>query len=212
MFKLKLESFYIPAPAKSVTNNQKTMIVMHGLGDSLESYKVFTKEINVTGLNYLLLNAPKKYYFGHSWYDLAPKNPHTGIIESAKIILEILEELHTKHHIQYEDIFLCGFSQGGAIAMEVFYQIIHPLAGIVALSPRLYPDRIPSRFNYGQLNTPLFIAHGIYDEVIEFAQTKNIIDTHLINHEKLNFKTYDMGHEIDPYEILDLRNWLNERL
>lgn len=212
MYNLSLENFYIKAPQKSVTNSKKVMIVMHGLGDSLESYKILTKEINVTGLNYLLLNAPKKYYFGYSWYDLPPANPHTGIINSSDLILGIIDKLTTEHEVLHEDIFLCGFSQGGAIAMETFYKLDQKIAGVVALSPRLYTDRIPDKFTNEQEKTPLFMAHGKFDEVINFKETKEIFNQKLSKLGLANFNEYEMGHEIDPDEILALRNWLNHLL
>ncbi|AYF45239.1 phospholipase/carboxylesterase [Halobacteriovorax sp. BALOs_7] len=36
-----LDSFYIPSSDIAPTSAQKVMILMHGLGDSLESYKIF---------------------------------------------------------------------------------------------------------------------------------------------------------------------------
>ncbi len=203
----KLSSLFIEKSKKGVTNGNKIMIVMHGLGDSLDSYKVLAKEINVTGLNYLLLNAPKKYYFGYSWYDLPPNDPMTGIESSSDLILEVIEEVKTQG-FQSEDIFLCGFSQGGCIAMETFYKYKEKLGGVVALSPRLYPKNIPSAF----IPTPLFMAHGQFDEVINFKETKEIVETKLATVLDIDFHHYEMGHEIDPYEILDLRNWLNDHL
>lgn len=212
MNNLSLESFYIHAPIKSGTKSNKLMIVMHGLGDSLESYKTFVKEINVTGLNYLLLNAPKRYYFGYSWYDIAPGNPHIGIVNSVKTIQDILIKITTETEFKMEDIFICGFSQGAAISMETFYQINKKLAGIICLSPRLYPNRIPETFNEAQINTPVFMAHGEFDEVINFKETKQIYDERISSLNLAKFHSFEMGHEIDPFEILALRNWLNEYL
>ncbi|EQC43807.1 serine hydrolase [Bacteriovorax sp. Seq25_V] len=177
----------------------------------MESYKVLTKEINVTGLNYLLLNAPKKYYFGFSWYDLPPSDPMIGIESSSDLLLEIIEEVKSQG-FESEDIFLCGFSQGGCIAMETFYKYQDTLGGVVALSPRLYPKNIPIQFSETQKKTPFFMAHGRFDEVINFNETKSIIEDKLSTALEIEFHYYEMGHEIDPYEILDLRNWLNDHL
>ena len=105
--------------SKGWTNGNKVMIVMHGLGDSMDSYVDVTKEINVTGLHYILVNAPRPYFFGHSWYDIPPGNPRIGIDESVEILLSCIEELK-KEGFESEDIFLLGFSQGGCIAFETY--------------------------------------------------------------------------------------------
>lgn len=209
-----LDSFYIPSSDITPTNAQKVMILMHGLGDSLESYKVLAQEINVTGLAYLLLNAPKKYYFGYSWYDLPPNDPSVGIKENSKKLNSIIEEIvSSNENINYSDIFLAGFSQGGCMTLETAYQLEHKLAGLVLMSPRIYPEHLPS----GQLSkclkeTPIFCAHGKLDPVIDINQTKAGIAHLQSKGAKVDFFEYEMEHEIDIDEIIQVRNWLNEYL
>lgn len=208
-----LDSFYIPSNDITPTSAQKVMILMHGLGDSLESYKTLTREINVTGLSYLLLNAPKKYYFGYSWYDIPPNNPIPGIENSVSLLTQIIDELVEKNsNLDYSDIFIAGFSQGGCISLETAYQLQHKIGGVVLMSPRIYPERLPSQLSPCLKETDLFCAHGENDPVIDINQTKAGIE-HL---NKLGLRSefyqYDMEHEIDIEEIMQLRNWLNERL
>lgn len=207
----KLEYFHIPQASKGWTNGNKVMLVLHGLGDSLESYKIFAAEVNVTGLHYLLVNAPSPYFIGHSWYDIPPGDPNPGIENSSNIILEVIEELKAQG-FDYQDIILCGFSQGGCIVMETLYKCPHALGGVAALSPRLYEERIPERLSYSAKNTPVFCAHGNYDDVIPFKQTENSILQLTKKGMKADFHDFDMGHEIDPMEILSFREWLNELL
>ncbi|EPZ51866.1 phospholipase/carboxylesterase [Bacteriovorax sp. BAL6_X] len=208
-----LDSFYIPASDITPTSSQKVMIILHGLGDSLESYKVFTQEINVTGLSYLLLNAPKKYYFGHSWYDIPPSNPVPGIENSVRILTKIIDEIVANNeHIDYSDIFIGGFSQGGCISLETAYLLQHKLGGIVLMSPRIYPERRPQELSNCLKKTDIFCAHGSLDPVIDINQTRAGIE-HLVGlGANAQFHAYEMEHEIDIDEVIQLRNWLNQRL
>ncbi len=206
-----LEFKHIPMVSKGWTDGNKAMIVMHGLGDSLDSYVEITKEINVTGLHYLLVNAPTPYLYGHSWYDLQPGNPHKGIIRSSQIILNIITELK-QQGFESSDIFLFGFSQGGCIALETFYQLEEKLGGIIALSPRMYEERMPNELNEFQKKTPIFSAHGHYDQAIPFLETKSCVQKLMSLDAEIVFKEYEMEHTIDYYEIMDLRVWLNEYL
>ena len=45
----------------SETPTDKLMIVLHGKGDTLGPFKNFPNEIKIKNINYLLLNAPKKF-------------------------------------------------------------------------------------------------------------------------------------------------------
>jgi phospholipase/carboxylesterase len=52
---LMAEFRFIPAAAK---NSGRLMIVLHGLGDSIEGYRWLPPALDLAGLNYLLVNAP----------------------------------------------------------------------------------------------------------------------------------------------------------
>jgi len=50
-------SQFISAQAKS----DKLMIVLHGRGDSIKPFAKFDEELQIPEMNYLLLNAPRKF-------------------------------------------------------------------------------------------------------------------------------------------------------
>ena len=62
-----LHSELIPAREK---NSRRLMVMLHGLGDSIEGYRWLPEAMNLPWLNYLLVNAPYDYYGGYSWFDL----------------------------------------------------------------------------------------------------------------------------------------------
>lgn len=188
----------------------KIMLVMHGLGDSFEAYKIFAQEVNVTNCHYLLLNAPEEYFTGYAWYQPLPEDPKKAIEKSVQLILNEINFL-IEEGFKKEDILLCGFSQGGCMALSAAMAFKEELGGVVALSPKTYPfmlEELPKSF----LETPLFLAHGEKDTVIPFDQTKDWVMQLSKFHKNLSFQEYSMTHEIDIDEIHDLRNWLNEKL
>ncbi len=63
-----LEHEIIPAADK---NSRALMVMLHGLGDSIEGYRWFPEAMNLSWLNYALVNAPDEYYGGFSWYNIA---------------------------------------------------------------------------------------------------------------------------------------------
>ena len=188
----------------------KIMLVMHGLGDSLEPYKIFTQEVNVTNLHYLLLDAPMEYFTGLAWFIPDPKDPKEAVIPSTQLVLNEINLL-IEEGFKPEDILLCGFSQGGCMALNVAKAFGQKLGGVAALSPKIYPYMLES-FSEEFYATPLFMAHGTFDSVIPFDQTKSFAHFHEKPHSNLVWKEYSMDHEIDIDEIHDLRDWLNENL
>jgi phospholipase/carboxylesterase len=211
---LKTNNFdftFIPAVDFGHTNAQKVLIVMHGLGDTKESYIDFCKELNVSGLHYLLIKGPISYPIGSAWYDPPPEDPKKGMAFSLKKLNQLVAELK-EQGLENEDIFLAGFSQGGCMALEFLFQYREKLGGIIALSPKIYP--IDESFNphENQKRTPIFLAHGLYDEVIPFKET-DLHSKELIGKGFNIFKEdYPIEHEINYDEIEDLRSWINELL
>ena len=198
---------YIDIPAASGPFvSDKVMIIMHGRGDVKESFIPFCRELNMTGMSYRLLDAPEAYSFGYSWYPLPPEAPFKAISTSIDLILEQIKSLNVKS----ENIFLCGFSQGGALALEVAMQTKLKFAGVVALSPRIFLRKEILDQTYESIDA--YIAHGLHDEMIPFEETFKGINELKKCQMKLKFSQFEMGHEIDILEIMELRDWLNERI
>jgi phospholipase/carboxylesterase len=209
--KLPLHSAFIPSVDKGMTSGQKYMIMLHGRGDSMESYKYFAKEINVTGLNYILLNAPAKIEFGYSWYhDSFDLNDelYCHSIELLKKTIQLIKE----SSVDPEDLFILGFSQGARMALDIFYELGIKLAGVCALSPRMSTYHDFSALSEDCLKTPLFTAHGQYDPVIPFRETQEALSRWQTAFSDAQFTSYEMGHEIDISEIQALREWINQKL
>src|SRR5271157_3106723 len=82
----------IPASAKS---SGRLMVMLHGLGDSIEGYCWLPEAMGLPWLNYLLVNAPDDYYGGFSWFDY-PDNYKSGVQRSRKLLFELLDDLRAK--------------------------------------------------------------------------------------------------------------------
>ncbi len=213
---LPLKGHFIPAVNKGMTNGQKLMLVLHGRGDTLDSYKVFAKEVNVTGLNYLLLNAPFTEFFGYTWYDDSFNLKDLRYLKSIELLKETYQSALTSEEMggpyQSEDVFLMGFSQGGRMVLDLFLQINQKLAGVAALSPRVSVHKPFPELENKTKETPVFLAHGFYDDIIPFSETQEHSTPWREQMKAPQFHSYEMGHEIDIMEILALREWLNEYL
>ena len=123
-----LQSELIPAPQK---NSRQLMVMLHGLGDSIEGYRWLPEALQLPWLNYLLVNAPDEYYGGYAWFDLNDIPP--GVQRSRQLLFELLDDLRSRG-FPPEQITFGGFSQGCLMAIDVGLRYPHRFAGIVGIS------------------------------------------------------------------------------
>lgn len=211
--KLPLSYSYIPAVNKGMTDGSKWMLLLHGRGDNKSSYEVLAKEINVTGVNFLALNAPfpmpMGFMEGYSWYDEHFDPQEIPYRKSIELLIQTIETLYSQG-LHCSDLFVLGFSQGGRMAIDLLHHLETPIAGAMALSPRMSSFHNYINPSQALTKTPIFSAHGALDPIIPYSETKAEIQRMREVNPQIEFQTYEIGHEIDIMEIIDLRNWLNE--
>jgi predicted esterase len=199
----QLQTHFIPASAKGQWHQTKTMLVFHGQGDCKESYISLIKEINLTGLNALLIDGPFSAFIapgfrGNFWYHPDPQEQ----MKTLNYSLELVDILISEH--RPEDLILFGFSAGARIVLNLINRHPDAFAAAVALSPRF---KLIDPLNQQQ-KTPSFISHGKNDEVIPFGETQAAAQEWFAFNPG-QFKAYECGHEIIIDEIQDVREWLS---
>ena len=162
-----LHSELIPAREK---NSRRLMVMLHGLGDSIEGYRWLPEALNLPWLNYLLVNAPDDYYGGYAWFDL--NNIMPGVQRSRKLLFELLDDLPARG-FPAEQTTLSGFSQGCLMAVEVGLRYPHRLAGIVGISGWVHePDKLLAELPPVARQQRLLMTHGTGDPLIPIAQVR----------------------------------------
>jgi phospholipase/carboxylesterase len=167
-----LHNEFIPAQDK---NSRRLMIMLHGLGDSIEGYRWWPEAMGLPWLNYLLVNAPDEYYGGYSWYDYAG-DIAPGVGRSCKLLFKLLEDLKAKG-FPADQITLGGFSQGCLMSVEVGLRYPERLAGIVGISGYVCdPEKLVEEMSPVATKQRLLITHGTIDTVVPFAVTREQIN------------------------------------
>src|SRR2546429_7728417 len=123
-----LKSDLIPAKQPQ---SRRLLVMLHGLGDSMEGYRWVPEAVAFPWLNYLLVNAPDEYYGGYSWYDFA-QDIVPGVVRSRKLLFELLDDLRGRG-FPTEQTILGGFSQGCLMSLEVGLRYPYRFAGIVGI-------------------------------------------------------------------------------
>jgi phospholipase/carboxylesterase len=159
-----LHTELIPAAEKS----PRLMVMLHGLGDSIEGYRWWPEALGLPWLNHLLVNAPDDYFGGYSWFDIDDQPP--GVVRSRKMLFDLLDDLRAKG-FPAEQITLGGFSQGCLMTVDVGLRYPHRLAGLVGISGWV--------FDLEHLNpTPVakqqrvLMTHGTADPLIPIEKVR----------------------------------------
>lgn len=158
----------IPATEKT---SRRLMVMLHGLGDSIEGYRWLPEAMNLPWLNYVLVNAPDEYYSGFSWYDFA-HDPLPGILRSRNMLFDLLDHLRAQGFTS-EQTTLGGFSQGCLMSLEVGLRYPQRLAGVVGISGYIsQPEKLLGELSPAAAQQRLLITHGSLDPIVPFARTR----------------------------------------
>jgi len=162
-----MDTRFIPA---AEPDSRRLMIVLHGLGDSLEGWLGWPQAMRLPWLNYLLVNAPEPYYGGFSWYDI---QSGLGIERSRKMLFELLDGLT---EFPAEQIVFFGFSQGCLLAIEVGARYPRRLAGIAGISGYAHePEKLIQQFSPVARQQRFLITHGTQDPLIPIQMARKQI-------------------------------------
>jgi phospholipase/carboxylesterase len=167
-----LHTELIPAAEKG---SHRLMVMLHGLGDSIEGYRWLPEAMDLPWLNYLLVNAPDDYFGGYSWFDLNDMAP--GVLRSRRMLVHLLDDLRAKQ-IPPEQITLGGFSQGSLLAVDVGLRYPDLLAGLVGISGWIFEiENLLKELSPMAKQQRLLVTHGEYDPLVPFAQVREQIKT-----------------------------------
>jgi phospholipase/carboxylesterase len=195
-----LHSELIPAV---IPGSRRLMVVLHGLGDSLEGFRWLPEAMRLSDLNYLLVNAPDDYYGGYSWFDLQG-DIVAGVKRSRSLLFELLDDLRAKG-FPTEQTTLGGFSQGCLMTMEAGLRYPHRFAGLVGISgwvcgakqvlQELSPIAREQRF---------LVTHGTLDPVVAIEQTRPQITALQAAGLRVVWREFRKAHTIAGEEELSL--------
>ena len=198
------------------------MIWLHGLGADGHDFEPIVPE--------LPLARPVRYVFPHApvrpvtinngmrmraWYDILQFGGGTEDEAGIRASQQLMESLigdERKKGIKPEGIVLAGFSQGGAIALQSALRHAQRLAGVLALSTYLPLAAKLNEAHAANRGTPIFMAHGVYDDIIPLRRAEQSRDLLKQAGYDVEWHTYPMPHSVSPEEIHDIAQFLRRVL
>ncbi len=134
-----------------------------------------------------------------AWYDileiqLERKIDTKQLCASADNIVNIINQ-QIDLGIPSNRIFIAGFSQGGAVAYQVALSFPKPLAGLLALSAYFATEKTLNKHPANQ-EIPIFIMHGIYDDVVSEVLGSNARDHLITEGYNVQYFSYPITHSV----------------
>ena len=197
--------------------NTPAMLMLHGLGASGADLYPIAQHIGGGRLRVLFPDAPRQAVTVNggmempAWYDIAGVNLEdrqdvAGILESSARIDGWLAELRQNGATT---IYLAGFSQGAAMSVHAGLRHAHALAGIIVLSGyMLRGETLQKEAAAANRNTPIFMAHGVYDSVVLPQWARQCHEALTAGGWPVSFTEYPAAHAIPPAAVADLDAWL----
>lgn len=184
-------------------DDRRLMIVLHGLGDSMEGYRWLPDALGLPWMHYLLVNAPDPYFGGYSWYDFAG-DPDPGIRRSREMLFELLDEQRRAGHLA-RNIFLFGFSQGCLMCLETAMRYPQRLAGFVGISGYAHePGRLITEMSPVARDQSFLFTHGTQDPLVPCREVHEQVKQLQAAGVRIEWKEFNKVHTIAGEEELGL--------
>ena len=175
------------------------LVMLHGWGANYRDLASLTQMLNLPEFGYLFPNAPYNHPQvpeGKAWYALESQE-YTGLEESRQLLFDWLNALEDNTGVPLDKTFVAGFSQGGAMVLDVALML--PVAGVCSMSGYLHYEPQPLENN----PPPVLIIHGMRDTVVPIDEAINARDRLAEIGVQMQYREFDMGHEITP-DVLEL--------
>jgi phospholipase/carboxylesterase len=162
-----------------------------------------------------LAEPQSRMVIGYGWYPLAEGRPPDPLefARGVGLLREWVDEALARYPVDRKHVVLLGFSQGGAMAYDLFLRDPTTYAGLAALSSWLPPgltERVrPSDELRGR---PVLLMHGTADPLVPAERAQEARDQLLPLGLAVTYREFEMAHEISPPALRALVEWLEDKV
>jgi phospholipase/carboxylesterase len=207
-------------------NPEIAVIWLHGLGADGNDFVPMVKELDLSGLPGIRFIFPhartipvtvNNGYVMRAWYDitgaeLVRREDEAGL-RASQLEVEAFIEREKAHGIPASRIVLAGFSQGCAMTIQAGLRHPEPLAGLLCLSGYVpLSPKLPLERSEAALATPIFMAHGRFDQVVPFNRAEMSRDLLVSMGCKVEWHEYAMQHTLCLEEVEHISAWFKRVL
>ena len=183
---------------------EQRLVLLHGWGADADDLLDLGPLLVGPEVSVVALRAPEPHPYGsgRQWYDLQPIDwsELPAAREALRLRLEALASSVPLAHT-----VLLGFSQGGAMALDVGSSLA--LAGVVACSG--YPHE---GWQPANVQTPVLLSHGREDPVVPFAASVEVQRRLQQAGAAAELLAFDGGHTIETSVLPEISAFMRQKL
>jgi predicted esterase len=151
--------------------DEHALLLLHGLGDTDDNFAKFGAKLQLPQTAVVAVRAPLPLLdMGFTWFDvitpagnvcLDSPDAVASLRETSSALIALLHRLQQRYNYPLRNIFLLGYSQGGAVALTVLHALCNTtIGGIISISgPPPPPPPQPIQHN----DTPVLFTLGARD-------------------------------------------------
>ena len=214
---------------------KKLIVFLHGYQDSAEH--IDRKTVLLQEIDNIALHIPQAPFINEidnskrQWYSIHQFDPNdlrrtmiswddvvelynrmtVGLVEANHYILQYVDGLLSEYGLGYNDLILCGFSQGAMCALYSALMCPHKIAGVVSFSGILAARGYVEK--HGKSKPDCLIMHGKDDDKVRFDALdftrQNLLDL------GCNVKTFELdtcGHRISSQAVDMACRFIKEKI
>ena len=190
-------------------------------GANYQDLAPLAQMLNLPGFGCLFPNAPfahPQVPGGRAWYDLENKPNYRQLIKSRELLINWLSSLETATGVPLQRTIMAGFSQGGAMTLDV--GLTFPMLSLCSLSGYLHyepeansiTDAVARSLiiktnnitrSYPSKLSPALIIHGKQDPVVPIQAGRQAEKKLTAMGVEVQYHEFNMGHEI-PLPALEV--------
>ncbi|ELS02451.1 putative esterase [Xenococcus sp. PCC 7305] len=212
------------------SNGQKPrhlLVMLHGWGANYQDLAPLAQMLDFPGFAYLFPNAPfdhPQVPGGRAWYDLENMPNCQQLPKSRELLINWLSSLEDSTGVPIERTIMAGFSQGGAMTLDV--GLTFPCLGLVSMSGYLHYEPDTNSLaevdeesliintekitrSYPSQLSPTLIIHGKQDPVVPIAAAREAQEKLTAIGVAIQYHEFNMGHEIPAPALEVLKDYIS---
>jgi phospholipase/carboxylesterase len=194
------------------------LILLHGYGSNEEDLLGLAPYLDE---RFTIVSARAPYTLGpgsYAWYAVEFRSGGIAIDPaqaeaSRKTLTRFIVDITATSGVDFNRVYLMGFSQGAAMTGSVLVTRPDLLAGAVMMSGHVPPvedgaQAAPDRLK----DKPALIVHGAFDELLpveEGRASRNLLQSLGLS---VTYREYPMAHQVTDESLEDVDRWLVERI
>lgn len=206
---LTLNAIAIPSSSPDAT---ALFVGLHGWGANAKDLASLAEFMDLSDYELLFPDGPLPHpqgFGGRMWYGFplgyafdANLGDQDDLNQSRQLLKDWLLSLEATTGIPLSRTLLAGFSQGGAMALDIGTQL--PLAGLMILSGYLHA---PLQ-NVQPSLPPILVVHGRQDPVVPLSAAQRSRDALEALGAPVTYHEFNMGHEIQPVVMEQIQSFV----